>query len=169
MELRNLKMLYLRWRLIIREFWYWNKPAILSRLTIVLFVLAVSAISFAFILIYKVFITIDYGFLLVLVGLHCQIKTITFIIDLTKKFVDSYYDEHIAEFRKDRENLEKWKNSLLSELDLPMNASNDDIRRKICDMNENEQIQFYNKMVELNKQFDMFWLPQEKIKEDDKK
>jgi hypothetical protein len=66
-------------------------------------------------------------------------------------------------------NLEKWKAILLSELDLPMNSSNDDIRRKISDMNENEQIQFYNKMVELNKQFDMFWLPQEKIKEDDKK
>ena len=169
MVLRNPKLFYLRWRFILRDYWYWNKPVILSRLTLVLLFLSMIAVALAFIPIFRSLLDYDYGIIFLLIGMICQYKILDFVSELTKKFIDSYYDDRIAEIHRDMENVDKWKSILLSELDLPMNSSNDDIRRKICDMNENEQIQFYNKMVELNKQFDMFWLPQEKIKEDDKK
>ena len=165
----NLKLFYLRWRFILRDYWYWNKPTILSRLTLVLLFLSMIAIMFASIYIYESVGTYDYGAIFLLIVIICQYKILDFVSESTDKFINSYYDDHIAEIHRDMKNVEKWKEILLSELDLPMNSSNDDIRRKISDMNENEQIQFYNKMVELNKQFDMFWLPQEKIKEDDKK
>ena len=164
MELNNLKSFYLRWRFILRNFWYWEKPTILSRLTLVMMSLTIIAITFAFVLLYQELSTHEYWFLFMAMGFYCHIKTLDFIGSHTKKFVNSYYDDHSKSFKKEMKKHEQWRTALLNELGLPMNASTNQIRERLTIMNTEEQIEFYNRMIDLNKELDMFWLPQEKIK-----
>ena len=167
----NLKRFYVRWQFILRNYWYWEKPDILSRLTLVLMVLTMIIVALAFAEIYKEFQNSEHWFLSFAIACYCSIKTLDFIGDFTKKFIESYYDDQAKKFAKDKENYKKWRDILLGELDLPMNASTNQIRERLNTMSTEEQIKFYNRMIDLNRELDMFWLPQEKIeiKKEEKK